>query len=432
VSVSYNTAAISKLLNSALSDQALTLFCYNYYPTVHEKFTSEIAHLWKTQLLVDYCKRHNQLDQLLAHIAKIDPDQYKEFIETLAEPVHGSEEDIGTDRSRIEIVFDGDSADFTLELQLAAISAMAEVLEIPSDQINILLVETGSIVLQVEMPTAATSRLMSLCKANDSVIHALGIQQVRRIDERPIRPIKIQTSTSRLESGQIRELSDQKNGGSVSTNSHGGSQSTAKESQGGSLMTYAQPVRLKGMSLPSDGSQGQTESPDSSVFSIDDIESSVIHEIQEPRTIEATGIPQGFINGLALKVLYFGGTMKGWQVAQAMRLHFSGVIEPILQALKAHHLVQVTGGSNLNRASYQYAITEKGAGRARELLERNRYVGPCPVTMDHYTKLVRLQAQYRSLVKEDHVRRTLRGLVLSKEIVDRIGPAVNSYKSIFV
>ncbi|GAB4448546.1 MAG: AAA family ATPase [Anaerolineae bacterium] len=154
--------------------------------------------------------------------------------------------------------------------------------------------------------------------------------------------------------------------------------------------------------------------------------------LEEPRTIEATQIPQPFLTSLALKILYFGGSMKGWQIAQTMRLHFSGVVEPLLQALKTHHLVQVTGGSNLNRASYQYAITDNGSKRARELLERNRYVGPCPVTLGHYVNVVKLQAQSRPLVREADVQQALRSLVLSPDIVDRVGPAVNSFKSMFL
>ncbi len=154
--------------------------------------------------------------------------------------------------------------------------------------------------------------------------------------------------------------------------------------------------------------------------------------LQEPRSIEATLIPPEFISNLALKILYFAGTMKGWQLAQAMRLHFSAVTEPILFDLKQHHLIQVTGGNNLNRASYRYVITDKGGVRARELLDRNRYVGPCPVNMKHYVSIVKLQSQQRQLVNEETVQKAMRGLVLSPDVLDRIGPAVNSFKSIFI
>ncbi|MCB9102866.1 MAG: AAA family ATPase [Anaerolineales bacterium] len=154
--------------------------------------------------------------------------------------------------------------------------------------------------------------------------------------------------------------------------------------------------------------------------------------LEEPRTVEATGVPEEFIANLALKIIYFNGTMKGWQVAQAMRLNFSGVIDPVLQELKLQHLVQVTGSKDLSRTSFQYAITEKGSQRARELLDRSRYVGPCPVTLKQYVQVVKLQAQNRPKVKQEQVRMALEGLVLSNEIIDRIGPAVNSFKSVFL
>ncbi len=154
--------------------------------------------------------------------------------------------------------------------------------------------------------------------------------------------------------------------------------------------------------------------------------------LEEPRTLEASGIPQSFLTSLALKILYFGGTLSGFQIAQAMRLHFNGVVDPLLQGLKTQHLIRVMSGNHHNQASYQYTITEEGGKRARELLERNRYTGPCPVTLSHYIQVVKHQSQNRPLVKELDVRQGLKNLVLSPEIVDRIGPAVNSFRSMFL
>jgi predicted ATPase with chaperone activity len=152
----------------------------------------------------------------------------------------------------------------------------------------------------------------------------------------------------------------------------------------------------------------------------------------EPRTIEETGVPQAFLADLTLKMLYFGGTMRGGDVAQALHLNFSGVVEPLLRAFKAQHLVEVTGGSSLNSASYTYAITAKGGERARELLSRNRYMGPCPVSLRHYIAAVEFQSQRHMSVNDDQVRAAMQGLILAEEVIERIGPAVNSHESIFV
>jgi predicted ATPase with chaperone activity len=152
----------------------------------------------------------------------------------------------------------------------------------------------------------------------------------------------------------------------------------------------------------------------------------------EPRSIEATRLSQTFLSDLALKILYFGGKLQGGQMAHAMRLHFAGVVEPILRGLKSQHLLEVVGGSSINQLSYVYAITDKGAQRARELLERNRYVGACPVTLNHYIEVVKYQAKHRPQVRDADVRRALQGLVLTDEVIQHVGPAVNSYESLFV
>jgi len=165
---------------------------------------------------------------------------------------------------------------------------------------------------------------------------------------------------------------------------------------------------------------------------VEDLDSALRQTLEEPRTLEATRIPQSFLADLALKILYYGGIMQGRKVAEAMHLNFNGVVEPILRLLKADHLVEVTGSNTMYAASFQYAITSKGSERAKELLERNRYVGPCPITLRHYTEVVTLQAQKRPLVKEADVRQAIKGLVLAEETIERIGPAVNSGEAIFI
>ncbi len=196
-------------------------------------------------------------------------------------------------------------------------------------------------------------------------------------------------------------------------------------------MTYARPVRLKRIPF-NNGIEKEPVPFDIPEPPLESLSDELQKLLKEPRTLEATGIPQPFLTSLALKTLYFGGSMKGWQIAQAMRLHFSGVVEPILQMLRTHHLVHVTGGNNLNRASYQYAITDKGGLRARELLERNRYVGPCPVTLGHYIQVIKQHTKNRTPIKEADVHQALKGLVLPQEVMDRIGPAVNSFRSMFL
>jgi predicted ATPase with chaperone activity len=432
--VTYNFSAICKLVNVALPGDALTTFCYTNFPAVYQKFTSETPRLWKIQLLIDYCKKYNQLDKLVEYLAKTNPRQYEKLTQLVMVPATSSETVVRSGRSQVEVTFAGDYSEFTIELQLAAVGALANVLDITRRQVDVLRVqaEDTGIDLQFEMPTVSAERLMNLYKANDPIIEDLGIEQTEQIDrssdrsKRSQKIRRIRKQTDLLFSATTERVQPKQPGIVKSVQTRGDSSMTQM------TQTYTNPVRLKRVALPDDPAQTQPGTSPVYTPPLEPLREPLQQLIREPRTIEATGIPEPFLTSLALKTLYFGGQMKGWQIAQAMRLNFSGVVEPILQTLRNHALVQVTGGSNLNRASYQYVITDKGSGRARELLERNRYVGPCPVTLPHYIQVVKFHARNRSSIRPNDVQWVLKGLVLPQEIVDRVGPAVNSYKSIFL
>jgi predicted ATPase with chaperone activity len=151
-----------------------------------------------------------------------------------------------------------------------------------------------------------------------------------------------------------------------------------------------------------------------------------------PRTKEETGLPESFLSELILKILYAGGVMQGHGIASELCLNFSGIVEPLLGDLKHDNLVEVKGGNHLNPASYRYDLSEKGVQRATKVWERNRYVGPCPVTLEQYTSAVTTQTTRRTRVGAADVARAVEHLVLSPEIVERIGPAVNSFRSLFI
>lgn len=206
-------------------------------------------------------------------------------------------------------------------------------------------------------------------------------------------------------------------------------------------MTVSRPNKLRSLLRSDDSSREEIppqevaesqESAPTAPSKDEGLDKSLRKILEEPRTIEDTGLSQGFLSDLTLKTLYYGGAMLGARIAQSLRLYFGGVVEPVLRGLKTEHLVEVTGGSALSPASYHYTITNKGSERARELIERNRYVGPCPVSLDQYIEVVEAQAQIRPWVTDEDVREALKGLILSEEVIENIGPAINVHEAIFV
>ncbi len=75
-----NTSIIRELLNAVFSDEDLEIFCFDHFRPVSEKFTSQMSRLAKIQLLIDYCERYAQLDDLLIQIKNINPQQHDRFM----------------------------------------------------------------------------------------------------------------------------------------------------------------------------------------------------------------------------------------------------------------------------------------------------------------------------------------------------------------
>ena len=149
--------------------------------------------------------------------------------------------------------------------------------------------------------------------------------------------------------------------------------------------------------------------------------------------IEDTGLTLLWLQDLALKIIYFGGYLNGYQVAERIALPFAGVVDQILENLKREKFIEVrtqTGG--YGEGAYQWAITNAGIMRAREALDRSQYAGPAPVPMEEYNQAILNQSRSSTIVNQRIMRQALSGLILSRKTFHQIGPAVNSGTSMFM
>lgn len=150
------------------------------------------------------------------------------------------------------------------------------------------------------------------------------------------------------------------------------------------------------------------------------------------RGIEDTGLNQGFIADMALKIMYLQGLVTGFTISEQLHLPFANVVGPILDYLKREQMCEVKGAGGLGAGAYQYVITSKGTSRAREQLERTTYLGAAPVPWDEYVTAIKQQSNGRLRVNQRMMRQALSHLVLDERVFSKIGPAVNSGRSIFL
>lgn len=159
---------------------------------------------------------------------------------------------------------------------------------------------------------------------------------------------------------------------------------------------------------------------------------SVEEWIPEPRSIEDTELGIDFLENLALKLIYYRQGLSGTEISEALALPFFGVIEKVLASLKRQELAVVSGSTGYSEAGYQWIITNKGANRALQALERDRYVGPAPVPLERYNEMVRRQSLGDVTVRPADVQQAVSHLVLGGDLLSRLGPAVNSGRSLFL
>jgi len=149
-------------------------------------------------------------------------------------------------------------------------------------------------------------------------------------------------------------------------------------------------------------------------------------------SLEDTGLNLGLLSDMVLKTMYFRGQITGYELADELRLPFSAVIHTVMDFLKREQMVEVKGAAGLQAGTFLYVITTKGSNRAREQLDRVGYVGPAPVTWDDYNEAIRAQGSRTLRVDPTMMKQALSHLVLEDNIFKRIGPAVNSGRSMFL
>ncbi len=152
----------------------------------------------------------------------------------------------------------------------------------------------------------------------------------------------------------------------------------------------------------------------------------------EARTLEDTGLDEAFLLDLALKHVYFGGTIPGIDVAQRMALDFQ-VVQGLLETLKRQQVVTAGGGSGaFGGAWFRYSVTRQGREKVDEILARDNYRGPSPVPFAQYAEQLTHQKIDRNDVTPAKVEYAFSRLVLDPSVVARIGPAIKSGRPVFL
>ena len=149
-----------------------------------------------------------------------------------------------------------------------------------------------------------------------------------------------------------------------------------------------------------------------------------------PATIAETGLHPDTLAQLLLKTLV-AGEASGTGLSEKLRLPYS-VLESLLQHARVEKLIEVRGAAGTGSAGYRYVLTDLGRDRAMQFFEISRYVGPAPVPLAQYNAYVRACMAAKPYVDRHLLSSGFENLIVNKAMLDQLGPAVNSGKSLFL
>jgi hypothetical protein len=151
-----------------------------------------------------------------------------------------------------------------------------------------------------------------------------------------------------------------------------------------------------------------------------------------PKEVSETGLTDSFLYEMVLRTIYNRGRLPGSELAADLKLGY-GVLAPILPAMRKQGLIDIVGQKGGGDAAYEYEIKPpKGNLALQDALAKTSYTGPCPVPFDDYVESVAAQTIRNLIVTRRSIQRAFQDLVITPEVFNEIGPAVNSAASIFL
>ena len=146
-----------------------------------------------------------------------------------------------------------------------------------------------------------------------------------------------------------------------------------------------------------------------------------------PDRLEDLGIPRSIVSDLILRYLWLHGAGTLGALHEALKLSFP-LLEGVFHQFRQQQLLEVKG---MTGNDYSFILTAAGRNLASARNEVCQYVGPAPVSIQDYARVVRAQAAKVRLSRES-LRRAFEDLVMPDGLLDALGPSLIGHQSLFL
>ncbi len=151
----------------------------------------------------------------------------------------------------------------------------------------------------------------------------------------------------------------------------------------------------------------------------------------EPSSIQETGLSKALLTQLVAKALYVAGELTELSAGRRLKLSYS-IVKELLTGLLREKFCEIKGPGDGTGVVFRYSLTDLGLARAQDFMEVSHYLGPAPVTLPQFEAIVHRQSALKLNFKRPMLEKALGHLVLTPQVRDQLGGAVNSGATLFL
>jgi hypothetical protein len=151
-----------------------------------------------------------------------------------------------------------------------------------------------------------------------------------------------------------------------------------------------------------------------------------------PHSVADTGLSLTALLNLLIKSVFAANLETATDISELMKLPPRIVLELLGEAVE-RQLLSVLGNESASlTAERRYVLTLAGMEWAHAAMRQNEYVGPTPVPLTDYCRQISRQRIANEQIDQEDIDRAFSDLVITRELVTKLGPAVNSSRSILL
>ena len=159
---------------------------------------------------------------------------------------------------------------------------------------------------------------------------------------------------------------------------------------------------------------------------------SSVHAPVAPTTLEATGLETVLCRDIMLKTVFRRNLSSTSDIAKALSV-LPPIAAELIEICREQNLIETLGARGASTsAELRYQLTEGGKARAMDALAQSEYYGALPVTLEAFKEQTKRQSITDVAITRERLEGSMQHLILPDGLLDQLGPAVNSGKSVLL